>query len=332
MSAKETEQAATDPRWAGDDSIRIGVSSCLLGREVRYDGGHKRDRFLTDILAPFVEWVPVCPEVEIGMSIPREPIRLVRHGEEIHLVAERSGKDYTTLMHAWAQRRLRQLEALALSGYVFKKDSPSCGMERVRVYGRAGPPARNGRGLFAEAVMKHFISLPIEEEGRLNDPDLRESFLERVFAYRRLSCMFARRWTRGDVVAFHTAHKFQLLAHSPEDYRMLGKLVAELKRLPRNDFRCRYEAGFMRALAHRATPRRHANVLQHMLGYLRDEVDGPTRREILQVIDDYRHGLVPLIVPVTLMRHYARCLGIEYLDGQLYLEPHPKELMLRNHV
>jgi uncharacterized protein YbgA (DUF1722 family)/uncharacterized protein YbbK (DUF523 family) len=323
---------ATAPRWASDDPIRIGISSCLLGRQVRYDGGHKRDRFLTDVLGPYVEWVPVCPEVEMGMGIPREPIRLVRVEGQTRLLAERSGTDHTDAMRAWAHRRLRQLERLDLCGYVLTKASPSCGMERVRGYGKGEVPSHNGRGMFAEELMRRFTSLPIEEEGRLNDPGLRENFLERVFAYRRLRSLFSARWTRGAVVAFHTAHKLQLLAHSQRCYRALGRLVANLKQMPREEFRQQYESGLMEALARHATPRSHVNVLQHMLGYLRGRIEDAARRDLVRVIDDYANGLVPLVVPVTLFRHYVSCLGIEYLDGQVYLEPHPKELLLRNHV
>jgi uncharacterized protein YbgA (DUF1722 family)/uncharacterized protein YbbK (DUF523 family) len=337
MSASITDPrapgpAATDPRWASGGPIRIGISSCLLGKEVRYDGGHKRDRFLTDVLGPFVEWVPVCPEVEMGMSIPRESIRLVNVQGDIRLLAERSGTDHTETMRSWTRRRLSKLERLDLCGYVLKKDSPSCGMERVRVYGKGGVPARDGRGMFAADLMDRFPLLPSEEEGRLNDAVLRENFIERVFAYRRLRSLFAGKWTRGDVVAFHTAHKFQLMAHSQRAYRELGRLVAEIKKVPRPEFREGYETGFMQALCHHATTRRHVNVLQHMLGYLRKHLGDSARRDLCQVIEDYGTGLVPLIVPVTLVRHYVSCLQIEYLEGQVYLEPHPKELLLRNRV
>jgi uncharacterized protein YbgA (DUF1722 family)/uncharacterized protein YbbK (DUF523 family) len=315
----------------GEPPIRVGVSACLLGREVRYDGGHKRDRFLTDTLGPFVEWVPVCPEVEVGMSIPREPIRLVRRDGEIRLVAERSGTDHTRAMREWTRRRLRDLERLDLCGWVLKKDSPSCGMERVRVHVGSGV-ARTGRGLFADELMRAFTCLPVEEEGRLNDPALRENFVERVFAYRRLRSLFHGRWTLGGLVAFHTAHKLQLLAHSPADHRALGALVAGAKRRPRPEVRAQYETSFMRALAHLATPRRHVNVLHHALGWLRPHLGAGARAELLGLIADHGAGLVPLVVPLTLLRHHVREHQVAYLAGQVYLEPHPKELMLRNHV
>jgi uncharacterized protein YbgA (DUF1722 family)/uncharacterized protein YbbK (DUF523 family) len=315
-----------------DQPIHVGISSCLLGQNVRYDGGHKRDRFLTDVCGPFVEWVPVCPEVELGLGIPRETIRLVRKGDEVLLVGERSGTNHTRSMQAWARKRTRELETLDLCGYVLKKNSPSCGMERVRVYGRHGKPAKSGRGVFAEALISHFESLPVEEEGRLNDPDLRENFVERVFAYQRLRNLFAGSWKMRDLVAFHTVHKLQLLAHSPADYRELGRLVAEGKSVPRGELRSRYEAGFMRGLARRATRRRHVNVLQHILGHFRGRVEDAVRGEIHRQIEDYRAGLLPLVVPVTLLAHYVRVAEIPYSQDQLYLQPHPKELMLRNHV
>lgn len=317
---------------ATDEPLRIGVSSCLLGREVRFDGGHKHDRYLTEQLGRFVEFVPVCPEVEVGMGIPRESVRLVRRGGDIRMIAERSGTDHTDAMRAWCRKRLAQLERLGLSGYVLKRNSPSCGMERVRLYGPSGMPQRQARGLFAEALMATFVDLPVEEEGRLNDPPLRENFLERVFAYQRLRRFFANRWTVGGLVAFHTAHKLQLMSHSPEDYRALGRLVATARGRDRVALESEYRQAFMAALRKKATPRRHFNVLQHVAGYFRPQLDAPSRAELQRLFDDYRAGLVPLVVPMTLVRHYVRRFDIAYLAGQVYLEPHPKELMLRNHV
>lgn len=313
--------------------MRVGISSCLLGREVRWDGGHKRDAFLTGLLAPFVEWVPVCPEVEVGLGIPREPVHLVREEGGLRMVAERSGRDLTAAMEHFARGRVAELAKLDLSGYVLKKDSPSCGMERVKVRPAAGgPPRRDGRGLFAEALLAADPTLPVEEEGRLHDPVLRESWVERVFARRRLRSFFAGRWTRGGLVRFHTAHKLQLLAHGPAGYRELGRLVAEAKTVPRDELARRYTEGFMTALAGRATPARHQNVLEHALGHFKKRLDARTRAAILREIHDYRRGLVPLVVPLTLIRHHVERLDVDYLAGQVYLEPHPRELMLRNHV
>jgi len=317
----------------GAGAIRIGVSACLLGQEVRFDGGHKRNDFLTGTLGDFVEFVAVCPEIDIGLGIPRESLRLVRSGDgAVRMVANKSGADLTEAMNAYAERRVAALEREDLSGYVLKKDSPSCGMERVRVYGRTGMPMRDGRGLFAAALIRRLPNLPVEEEGRLNDPNLRENFIERVFAYHRMRALFAVRWTAGALVAFHTAHKLTLMAHSPRAYAVLGRLVADSKRVARAELRERYSAEFMAALKKLATPARHVNVMQHIAGYLRDRCDADSRRELMEVIEEYRRAMVPLVVPLTLIRHWVRRFDIAYLKGQTYLEPHPRELMLRNHV
>lgn len=312
---------------------RVGISACLLGKAVRFDGGHKRDPFLTETFARFVEWVPVCPEVEFGLGIPRPTLRLERHEGEIRLVVPRTGEDLTAAMRRWARQRARELEAEQLAGFVLKKDSPSCGVFRVKVYRpEGGVPSRDGSGFFAAALRERFPHLPVEEEGRLHDPRLRENFIERVFAYQRLHNLFSGRWTIGQLVRFHTVHKLQLLSHSPALYAELGRLVAEARRYDRQELRERYADGFMRALETLATPRRHANVLQHIAGYLRDHLDSAVRQEIARLIEDYRNGLVPLVVPLTLLHHYARRIGSDYLLGQTYLEPHPRELLLRNHV
>ena len=312
--------------------IRIGISACLLGEKVRYDGGHKRDAYLVETFGRHVEWVPVCPEVELGLGTPRETLRLVREDGDIRLIMPKTGADHTAAMRTYASRRVAELVKEDLCGYILKKDSPSCGRGRVRVFDAHGVPAKSGRGLFAEALLEHFPHLPVEEEGRLTDPRLRENFVERVFAYHRLRSLFAGRWTVGELVAFHTAHKLLLMAHSPKAYEGLGRLVAGAKAVPREELRERYKSEFMRALGEMATTKRQANVLLHILGYFRKQIDDDSRRELLAVIEDYRRGLVPLIVPITLIRHYVRRFSVAYLRGQVYLEPHPKELMLRNHV
>jgi len=312
--------------------IRIGISACLLGEEVRFDGGHKRDHFLTTILAPHVQFVPVCPEVEMGLGTPRETLRLVRTSSDLRMITTRTGIDHTDGMRAWAAGRLGELASADLCGYVLKKDSPSCGMERVKAYGGSGAPVRDGRGIFAAALMERYPSLPVEEEGRLSDPKLRENFIERVFAYRRLKDLFGPRWTTASVVRFHTAHKMSLLAHSTTRYNELGRLVAKAGSMPRAELRAEYEREFMQALTVPATRSRHTNVLQHMAGHLKKLLDVPSRAELASCIEEYRKGLVPLIVPVTLIRHYVRVHSVDYLAGQVYLDPHPRELMLRNHV
>jgi len=315
-----------------DDRIRLGVSSCLLGNEVRFDGGDKRDRFLTDQLGDFVEWVPVCPEVEAGFGTPRPSMRLVQEGDAIRVKESRTGRDHTRKLETWSARRARSLRPLGLSGYILKKDSPSCGMTRVKIFSEAGMPRRAGRGVFAAALLEAYPGLPVEDEGRLNDAGLRENFIERVFAYRRLRGFFRGRWMKGQLVAFHTRHKLQLMAHSPAAYRELGRLVAAPERMDRAAFRAEYETAFMAALEQRATRGRNANVLQHAAGHLKKRLDSAARTELSDLIHDYRRGTVPLVVPLVLMRHHVREHEVEYLEGQHFLEPHPKELMLRNHV
>jgi uncharacterized protein YbgA (DUF1722 family)/uncharacterized protein YbbK (DUF523 family) len=312
--------------------IRIGVSSCLLGEKVRFNGGHSKDGFLVDTFGRYVEWLPVCPEVEIGLGTPRETLRLVRGDHGIRLIMPKSGEDHTASMRAYAKSRVAALAKESLCGYILKKNSPSCGMERVKVYDANQVPSKTGRGLFAEVLLERFPNLPVEEEGRLSDPRLRENFVERVFAYHRIRRFFSRRWKIGELVAFHTAHKLQLLAHSAKAYQSLGRLVAEAKGIPRKEVAALYESEFMGALAKMATTRRHVNVLQHICGYFKKGLDQGAKEELMTLIEDYRTGIIPLIVPLTLIRHYVRRFGIAYLMGQVYLAPHPKELMLRNHV
>jgi uncharacterized protein YbgA (DUF1722 family)/uncharacterized protein YbbK (DUF523 family) len=311
--------------------IRIGVSTCLLGEHVRFDGGHKRDPFLVETFGRYVEWVAVCPEVEAGFGTPRESMRLSDASGTVRLMTTRTAVDHTEQMRRYVAARVPALAKHGLCGYVLKKGSPSCGMERVKIYGRSGPIA-GGRGLFAEALLQAFPHLPVEEEGRLNDPRLRENFVERVFAYRRLRSLFRGRWTIDSLVAFHTAHKLQIMAHSPRLYAELGRLVAGAHELARPALRAFYEAQFMSALEVMATPKRHVNVLQHILGYFTDQLDTAARQELIDLIADHGRGMLPLVVPLTLVRHYVRRFTVSYLQAQTYLEPHPKELMLRNHV
>jgi uncharacterized protein YbgA (DUF1722 family)/uncharacterized protein YbbK (DUF523 family) len=321
-----------------DDQIRIGISSCLLGENVRFDGGNKHDRFITGTLSQFVRFVPVCPEVEIGLGIPRESLRLVRYGprggdgSSVRFLGLQSGTDHTADMRAYAARKVRELAALDLCGYILKKDSPSCGMERVRVYDADGRAVRNGRGMFAAALIQALPFLPVEEEGRLGDPRLRDNFFVRVFAYRRLRSLFGSRWSHGDLVRLHAAEKLLLLAHDPTTYRALGSLVASAKGRRRADLAVQYSTLFMRGLSKMATTHKHGNVLQHIQGHFRKTAGAADRRELEQLVEDFRNGLVPLLAPITLVRHLARVHDVTYLRGQTYLEPHPRELMLRNHV
>jgi len=319
-------------KWEPPRKIRLGVSACLLGQEVRYDGGHKRDAFLTDVLGPFVDWVPVCPEVEVGLGVPRPPIRLIGDPNAPRLVVEKTGEDLTTRMRRWASGRIGELEALGLHGYVLKRGSPSCGLARVRVHGEDGRPGRVGRGLFAAALTDALPRLPVEEEGRLTDAGIRESFIERVFAAARWQAFTASRPRVRDLVAFHAAHKFAILAHSPRHYGELGRLVAGAGPRLAADTLATYGTRFMQALAVRATRPRHVNVLQHLAGFLKRQLTDDERAELGEVIAEYRRGLVPLVVPLTLLTHHVRRLDLAYLADQVYLHPHPRELMLRNHV
>jgi uncharacterized protein YbgA (DUF1722 family)/uncharacterized protein YbbK (DUF523 family) len=312
--------------------LRLGISSCLLGNEVRFDGGHKRDSFSVEMLGKFVDWVPVCPEVEAGMGIPRPAMRLVDSGDGVRLVEIRSEADHTRSMEKYAAQRVRALGKLDLCGYVLKKGSPSCGMSRVKIYGAKKMPTTKGVGLYASALLGAYPSLPVEEEGRLHDARLRENFIERIFAYRRLRDLFQGRWSAAGVIEFHSRHKLQLMAHSTESYRSLGREVASIKGTPRPIFRDTYMKGFMEALAQLASRGRNANALNHAAGHLKKYLDSSSRMELAGIIDEYRQELVPLVVPITLLRHYVRQLEVDYLEGQTFLEPHPKELMLRNHV
>ncbi|MEC4890948.1 MAG: DUF523 and DUF1722 domain-containing protein [Nitrospira sp.] len=312
--------------------LRLGISRCLLGDEVRFDGGHKRDNFLTDVLGPYVEWVPVCPEVEAGLGTPREAMRLVGDPAHPRLLTITSGKDHTRVLERMTAKRLEALGDLDLSGYVFKRGSPSCGVERVRVYTEQGMPSRNGSGIFARAFVEQFPLIPVEEEGRLCDAPLRENFIERVFCYRRYQDLLQNGVTRQAVVRFHTIHKYLLMAHSPQHYQALGRLVGQAERHRPKELAHRYGDLFMKALAMRATVRKHVNVLQHILGYFKDHLAARDKAELLGVIGDYHQGLTPLIVPLTLIKHYVHLFEVHYIRDQVYLNPHPKELMLRNHV
>jgi len=314
-----------------DQTIKIGVSSCLLGKEVRYNGGHSHDRYITDILGQYFSFVDVCPEVEAGFGIPRETLRLVGDPEAPRLLTSRTGKDFTDIMQNWAQNKVVELEKENLCGFIFKSKSPSSGMERVKVYTEKGFPGSNkGVGLFARAFMAHFPLLPYEEEGRLHDAALRENFIERIFALKRWRRMAEQKKNRGDIVAFHTAHKLQIMSHSQKHYRDMGRLVARIKDIPLESLYQQYEAMFMQALTLKATVKKNVNVLQHMAGYFKKLLTKDEKQELQEVIEQYHRFYTPLIVPVTLINHYVRKYGQEYLQKQYYLNPHPIELKLRN--
>lgn len=311
---------------------RLGISTCLLGEKVRYDGVGKRDRFLTDTFGKYVEWVPVCPEVECGLPIPREAMHLEGDPENPRLVTRKTHIDHTDRMRSWAGKRLAQLEKEDLAGYIFKSDSPSSGMERVRVYDEKGTPRKIGVGLWARAFMDHFPLLPVEDEGRLHDPLLRENFIERVFCLKRYRDAMRPRRSRGALVSFHAAHKLQLMAHSQKTLKEMGRLVARAGELSGDELYGAYERLLMEGMKLKSSPGKNSNVLMHALGYFKRELTSDEKREALDVTDEYRREHVPLIVPVTLLRHYIRKYAVEYLAAQSYFNPHPAELKLRNHA
>ncbi|MEM7311155.1 MAG: DUF523 and DUF1722 domain-containing protein [Planctomycetota bacterium] len=319
-------------RWTGQrHALRLGVSACLLGQEVRFDGGHARSRFVTDRLAEFADLFPVCPELDAGLGVPRPAIRLVE-GEDgdTRLCVTRTGEDLTERFLEAAERRIGGMNARELDGFVVKKSSPSCGMERLRVHGPNGPRHRNGVGLFTQRLMERHPLLPIEEDGRLQDPALRERFVLRAFCRSRWRALRNRGLSRNALVRFHTAHKLLLRTHDERQYQELGRLVSSFGTMPDEEIYRRYEVGFQRALMHRATRGRHTNALQHALGFLKDRLAPIAKRELLTTLEDYRQGFVPLIVPVSLLRAHVRDHDVPYLDEQIYLDPYPKELMLRN--
>lgn len=318
----------TDP--AADPAIRVGVSSCLLGREVRFDGGHKRDAFVDGVLSRYFELVPFCPEVAIGLGVPREPIRLERRDGRVRVVGvRRPGLDVTDNLRDYGREVAH--DHPDLSGYILKSKSPTCGMARVKVYDAAsGIPAADGVGEFARAVMEQWPELPVEEEGRLNDPVLRENFIERVFVYSRWQGLEAVGLTAARILDFHTRHKLMIMAHGQRAYRDLGRMVARCGDQDPEDFGARYINDLMAALRTPAGRKSHTNVLQHVQGYLKHHIDTGDKQELNEVIESYRLGRVPLVVPITLLNHHFRRHPDEYMQRQYYLNPHPPELMLRN--
>ena len=314
------------------EKIKLGISSCLLGNNVRYDGGHKLDRFLTDTLGKYVDYVPVCPEVECGLSIPRPSMRLEGNPGAPRLIVTSTREDLTERMENWAKKRVADLAEEDLCGYIFKSDSPSSGMERVKVYNEKFMSVKNGVGLFAAIFMKHFPLLPVEDEGRLHDPGLRENFIERIFTLKRWRETLSAKNFRKGLIDFHTQHKLLILAHSTKHYQMMGKLVAAQKDYSAKDIQKQYQDLLLEALKIKATPAKHVNVLQHMMGYFKEQLSADEKTELLELINQYREGYIPLIVPVTLLGHYVRKYDEPYLREQIYLHPHPAELQLRNHV
>ena len=312
-----------------ENKIKIGVSSCLIGEKVRWNGDHKQNRYVKDTLSKYFEYVPVCPEVEMGMGTPRETVALYGDPEKPKMIGKKTQTDWTSKMNRYSKNRIKELANEDLCGYIFKSKSPSCGLARIPVYDESeSSKERHRSGLFADVFMKANPLVPTEEEGRLTDPRFRENFIVRVFSFARLKSELLNRKARpGDIVKFHTQHKFLLLAHSRKHYQTLGKIVAEVKDNPWNRVLSSYIYSFMEALTLKSTPKKNLDVLLHMMGFLKKLLTKEEKQDILSAIEGYRNELIPLIVPVTLVRHQVKKHNIEYLLEQVYLNPHPKELM-----
>lgn len=310
---------------------RIGVSACLVGKPVRFDGGHKKSDFVADTLSRFVDFVPVCPEVESGMSVPRESLRLVSVPAGLRLIGNRSGADQTDRMNSFAAERVAELSALALDGFVLKKDSPSCGLERVRVYcDGADQPARTGTGLFAAMLRDRLPALPLAEEGWLRDTALRESFLERIFTHHRMRTSLLEAPSRGKLVAFHSEHKLLYMARSPALYRELGRIAAQSAERPLAATVELYATRAMAALEAHSTPGKQVNVLSHIMGYFKKVLTASEKEELLSLIEEFRAGLHGLVVPLTLLLHHLGKHEVgDWLARQFYFQPYPKELGAR---
>ncbi len=313
----------------------IAVSGCIAGEAVRFDGGHGKDKFLLNQVAPLADLVTFCPEYEAGMGAPRETIRLVRQRKDglTSVVGNKSGEDWTERLQATCDSIADRLAAMDLSGIVVRRNSPTCGMERVRVYDWNQVPSRDGVGLFVQTLRRRFPLLAIEEDGRLHDARLREAFFERVFAHSRLrELLDDGLWTRSDVVRFHSREKLLLLSHSPRHYRELGSLVARVKELPREAFAEQYQALFLTCLAQPASPGRQVNALQHAAGFLKKFAASEEKARLSEVISDYGSGLLPLAVPIAVLRAGIARQSPSWLSSQTWLDPHPKQLRLRTWV
>lgn len=311
------------------DKIKLGISSCLLGQRVRYDGGHKRDAYINGTLRDYFEFIPICPEVAISLPVPRPPVRLVQVGEAIRVQGvEDSDIDVTEALHRYAKERAEHLESI--SGYILKKGSPSCGIEQVPVVDPQGHPSGEAAGAFAHSLQKKFPLLPMEDEEHLGDAAHRDNFIMRVFVYYRWQQMLAAGLSVARLQAFHADHKYLVMAHNQTAYKDMGKMLADLDADNVKVVSCLYMEELMTALKQAATREQHVNVLQHLLGYFKKALDSEDKDEMQEIIEAYRNGMVPLIVPLTLLKHHLRRHPNDYLERQVYLTPHPQELMLRD--
>ncbi|OBT09512.1 hypothetical protein A9264_14675 [Vibrio sp. UCD-FRSSP16_10] len=309
--------------------MQIGISACVLGEEVRFDGGHKSSKFVTKELSPFFQFIPVCPEVGIGMSVPRPAIRLISDDERIALVETKDQtQDYTASMQTYSENKVNELQGQSLCGYIVCAKSPTCGMERVKVYAN-GWASTDGVGLYTRELMTKMPWLPVEEDGRLNDPVLKENFISRVFSLRDFYDCMGEHATPRKIIAFHSRYKLTLMAHDPSAYKALGQLVAKVASYEADEFFQLYRLKLMQALTTRATRKNNTNVLMHIQGYFKKWLSSQERQDLRQVIDEYRQGLLPLLSPMTLIKHYLSLYPDEYLASQKFLDPHPQELRLR---
>lgn len=316
-----------------NEKIPLGISACLLGQSVRYNGGHKMDRFILQTLGDYFTYVPVCPEVECGMPIPRESMRLEGNPAEYRLITHKTKEDKTQQMREWARKRLKELENTDLCGYIFKSKSPSSGLFRVKIYAPEGHHVWNtGSGIWAGMFRENFPLLPLEEDGRLHDPKLRENFIERVFVFKRWRDFIESKPAYGNLVEFHTRHKLLIMSHDLQFYRSMGKLVAEGRKQAFNELLDKYLKMLLAAMAKLGTTKKHVNVLQHILGYFKKELSANEKQEFLEITEQYRREHLPLVVPVTMLNHFVRKYRNEYLEKQWYLHPHPTERRLRTHV
>lgn len=314
--------------------IKIGISACLLGEKVRYDGQGALARHLTGVFADYFDFHPICPEVACGMGIPREAVRLVGSLDNPRLVGRQTGRDWTKTMRNWTKDLMPKLEENRLCGFIFKAKSPSSGFQRIKIYPESGgqPVSYAGVGLFAELVMERFPLMPVEDDGRLHDVVLRANFIERVFVEHRWNRMLDKGPTMKHLIDFHTRHKMLIRSHDVVGYRELGKIVAKGDKDNIAELATRYHERLHRALALKPTVKKNVDVLMHIMGYFKKKLSGDEKKECLEIIENYRNNLVPLIVPMTLMNHYVRKYDEGYLRDQYYLNPHPMDLKLRNHA
>ena len=311
--------------------LKLAISACLLGQEVRFNAGHKQSTLCTQVLQRYFDFQPLCPEMAIGLGAPREAIRLVGDAEAPRAVGSVHHElDVSEALIGYAEGVAARLDDI--SGLIVMQKSPSCGMERVKVYQDDGRPAEKGQGLFTATVARLCPELPIEEDGRLNDPVLRDNFVARVYAYGEWQALRRAGLTRKAIIDFHSRHKYLLMAHNPQQYRELGRLLAGIGAHDPAEFGPRYFAALMAALKKCATRGTHANVLQHLAGYLRRALPGEERQAIQRLIEQYRSGKLPLVVPLTMLKYLFRHHPDRYVALQVYLQPHPEELGLRNAI